>query len=164
MKLRLNISTCPNDTFMFDAMIHRRIDTEGLEFDLFMGDIEELNREALQGTPHISKLSYAVVPRVSDRYQMLNSGSALGRGNGPLLVSRHKLYPDELGDVCVAIPGEYTTANYVGYAPYDNPTVSFACSAPTSADNAHDLKGNACTNYVMPEVLDAYFELYPASE
>ena len=67
MKLRLNISTCPNDTFMFDAMIHRRIDTEGLEFDLFMGDIEELNREALQGTPHISKLSYAVVPRVSDR-------------------------------------------------------------------------------------------------
>lgn len=60
--------------------------------------------------------------------------------------------------------GEYTTANYVGYAPYDNPTVSFACSAPTSADNAHDLKGNACTNYVMPEVLDAYFELYPASE
>ena len=111
MKLRLNISTCPNDTFMFDAMIHRRIDTEGLEFDLFMGDIEELNREALQGTPHISKLSYAVVPRVSDRYQVLNSGSALGRGNGPLLVSRHKLYPDELGDVCVAIPGEYTTAN-----------------------------------------------------
>ena len=59
---------------------------------------------------------------------------------------------------------EYTTANYVGYAPYDNPTVSFACSAPTSSDNAHDLKGNACTNYVMPEVLDAYFELYPASE
>lgn len=111
MKLRLNISTCPNDTFMFDAMIHRRIDTEGLEFDLFMGDIEELNQEALQGTPHISKLSYAVVPRVSDRYQVLNSGSALGRGNGPLLVSRHKLYPDELGDVCVAIPGEYTTAN-----------------------------------------------------
>ena len=81
MKLRLNISTCPNDTFMFDAMIHRRIDTEGLEFDLFMGDIEELNREALQGTPHISKLSYAVVPRVSDRYQR----KCLGTGKRPVV-------------------------------------------------------------------------------
>lgn len=98
MKLKLSISTCPNDTFMFDAMLHRRIDTEGLDFDLTMADIEQLNAAALAGEPDITKLSYASFPLVADRYRILGSGSALGRGNGPLLVSRHKLYPDELRD------------------------------------------------------------------
>ena len=111
MKLKLSISTCPNDTFMFDAMVHRRIDTEGLEFDLTLCDIEQLNAAALDAEADITKLSYAVVPEVLDRYRILNSGSALGRGNGPLLVSRHKIYPDELGDARIAIPGEHTTAN-----------------------------------------------------
>ena len=111
MKLKLSISTCPNDTFMFDAMVHRRIDTEGLEFDLTLCDIEQLNAAALDASADITKLSYAVVPEVLDRYKILNSGSALGRGNGPLLVSRHKIYPDELGDARIAIPGEHTTAN-----------------------------------------------------
>ena len=111
MKLQLHISTCPNDTFMFDAMVHRRIDTEGLEFDLSLADIEQLNAGALQGVPDISKLSYAVVPQLLDRYRVLHSGSALGRGNGPLLVSRHRIYPDEVSGIRVAIPGEHTTAN-----------------------------------------------------
>ena len=111
MKLKLSISTCPNDTFMFDAMLHRRIDTEGLDFDLTMADIEQLNAAALAGEPDITKLSYASFPLVADRYRILGSGSALGRGNGPLLVSRHKLYPDELRDARIAIPGEHTTAN-----------------------------------------------------
>lgn len=111
MKLKLSISTCPNDTFMFDAMLHRRIDTEGLDFDLTMADIEQLNAAALAGEPDVTKLSYASFPLVADRYRILGSGSALGRGNGPLLVSRHKLYPDELRDARIAIPGEHTTAN-----------------------------------------------------
>ena len=111
MKLRLSISTCPNDTFMFDAMIHRRIDTEGLEFEPTLCDIERLNAAAFRVSADITKLSYAVVPKVIDRYKILNSGSALGRGNGPLLVSRHKIYPDELRDARIAIPGEHTTAN-----------------------------------------------------
>ena len=111
MNLKLNISTCPNDTFMFEAMLHGRIDTEGLVFDLHLADIEQLNGAALSGEPDISKLSYAAVPHISDRYKILNSGSALGRGNGPLLVSRYKIYPDELHDARVAIPGEHTTAN-----------------------------------------------------
>ncbi len=111
MKLKLSISTCPNDTFMFDAMLHRRIDTEGLDFDLTMADIEQLNAAALAGEPDITKLSYASFPLVADHYRILGSGSALGRGNGPLLVSRHKLYPDELRDARIAIPGEHTTAN-----------------------------------------------------
>ena len=92
MNLKLNISTCPNDTFMFEAMLHGRIDTEGLVFDLHLADIEQLNGAALSGEPDISKLSYAAVPQISDRYKILNSGSALGRGNGPLLVSRYKIY------------------------------------------------------------------------
>ena len=112
MKLKLNISTCPNDTFMFDALVHGRVDTEGLEFEVKLSDIEELNREALEGTADVTKLSYAVVPEVLDRYKVLHSGSALGRGNGPLLVSRHKLWPEEMDShVRVAIPGLHTTAN-----------------------------------------------------
>ena len=70
MKLKLSISTCPNDTFMFDAMLHRRIDTEGLDFDLTMADIEQLNAAALAGEPDITKLSYASFPLVADHYRI----------------------------------------------------------------------------------------------
>lgn len=90
MKLSLAISPCPNDTFMFDAMLNGRIDTEGLEFEVVFKDIEELNAglSAAEGVrPHISKASYAVLPQVAGRYCALRSGSALGRGNGPLLVA-----------------------------------------------------------------------------
>ena len=68
MNLKLNISTCPNDTFMFEAMLHGRIDTEGLVFDLHLADIEQLNGATLSGEPDISKLSYAAVPQISARY------------------------------------------------------------------------------------------------
>ena len=111
MKLTLHISPCPNDTFMFDALIHHRIDTEGLEFDVHLADIEELNNDALHGRADVTKLSYAVVPEILSNYQLSNSGSALGRGNGPLLVSRHRLKKDELAGKVVAIPGRLTTAN-----------------------------------------------------
>lgn len=96
---------------MFDALIHKRVDTEGLEFELKMADIEELNGDVLAGVPHVSKISYAVFPLISGKYTILNSGSALGRGNGPLLVSRHRIYPDEMRDVKLAVPGLHTTAN-----------------------------------------------------
>ena len=111
MKLKVNISTCPNDTFMFDALLHRRIDTEGVEFEPRLADIEELNRLALSGEADITKCSYAVVPQIIDEYQILNSGSALGRGNGPLLVSKRPLDRNGLSGLTVAIPGERTTAN-----------------------------------------------------
>lgn len=96
---------------MFDALVNRRIDTEGMEFDLKMADIEELNGDTLAGIPHISKISYAVFPLIAEKYRILNSGSALGRGNGPLLVSRRRIYPDEMRDAKVAVPGLHTTAN-----------------------------------------------------
>lgn len=107
MKLSLHISPCPNDTFAFDALINHRIDHN---FDLAVEyhDIEELNEGVLRGEPDISKISYAVYPLVADRYRLLDSGSALGRGNGQLLVRRK----GETGKIrTVASPGKNTTAN-----------------------------------------------------
>ena len=107
MKLLLHISPCPNDTFAFDALINRRIDHD---FDLAVEyhDIEVLNEGVLRGEPDISKISYAVYPLVAERYALLDSGSALGRGNGQLLVRRK----GETGKIrTVASPGLNTTAN-----------------------------------------------------
>ena len=86
--LRLRISPCPNDTFMFDALLNGRIDTGGLHFDVEYRDIEALNRGVQAGDADVSKISCAVLPAVADRYALLDSGAALGRGNGPLLVRR----------------------------------------------------------------------------
>ncbi len=111
MKLKLGISTCPNDTFMFDALLHNKIDTEGLSFDLFMADVEELNKRALNKSLDVTKLSYHAYCYMSDNYVLLDSGSALGYKNGPLLISKHKVYPDEIDRLKIAIPGKLTTAN-----------------------------------------------------
>lgn len=110
MRLTLNISPCPNDTFMFDAIVNRRIDIAPFEFEVRYLDIEQLNAAVLEGGPAISKISYAVLPAISDRYRVLNSGSALGRGNGPLLVSRGDVDLSN-PNLRVAIPGVHTTAN-----------------------------------------------------
>ena len=94
MRLTLGFSPCPNDTFIFDAMVHGRIDTEGLEFDYFLADVEELNRRALASEVDITKVSYHAYSYMSGNYYILDSGSALGHRNGPLLVSRQDM--DEL--------------------------------------------------------------------
>lgn len=111
MKLRLAYSTCPNDTFIFDALVNGKIDTEGISFDPILGDVEELNNMALKGELDITKISYHAYAYLADSYRILNSGSALGRNNGPLLVSKKKIYPDEINNIRIAIPGKYTTAN-----------------------------------------------------
>ncbi len=111
MNLTLGFSTCPNDTYIFDAMAHNRIDCEGLEFECTMTDVEELNQLAFSGSLDITKLSYHAYALLADSYVLLNSGSALGYKNGPLLISRHKVYPDEVSDLKIAIPGKNTTAN-----------------------------------------------------
>ena len=111
MNLTLGFSTCPNDTFIFDAMVNGRIDTEGLRFELHLADVEELNRLAFKAVIDITKVSYHAFAYLSDVYQLLTAGSALGYGNGPLLISKHKIYPDEINDLKIAIPGKYTTAN-----------------------------------------------------
>ena len=106
--LRLRISPCPNDTFMFDALLNGRIDTGGLHFDVEYRDIEALNRGVQAGEADVSKISCAVLPAVADRYALLDSGAALGRGNGPLLVRRAG---DRSPIRRVAVPGVHTTAN-----------------------------------------------------
>jgi 1,4-dihydroxy-6-naphthoate synthase len=109
--LNLSFSTCPNDTFMFDGLVNGRILTGGLDFLVHLADIEELNTLATEGLPDITKLSVGAFVNVSDTYELLHSGSAIGFGNGPLLVSKKKIFPDELKDILIAIPGEKTTAN-----------------------------------------------------
>ena len=111
MKLTLGFSTCPNDTFIFDAMIHKKVDTEGLEFDVVLADVEELNRNAFTGNIDVTKLSYHAFAYIANNYKLLTSGSALGYKNGPLLISKRKIYREEIADLKVAIPGKYTTAN-----------------------------------------------------
>jgi len=111
MKLTLGFSTCPNDTFIFDAMVHRRIDTEGLEFTYLLADVEDLNKRALNNELDITKMSYYAYTYVAKNYLILDSGSALGHRNGPLLISKRKLDLSKIADSRIAIPGKYTTAN-----------------------------------------------------
>ena len=110
-KISLGFSSCPNDTFIFDAMIHHKIDTEGIDFDVVMADVEELNKRALNQELDVTKISYHAFAYISDHYCLLDSGSALGKNNGPLLISKRKIYPDEINDLKIAIPGKHTTAN-----------------------------------------------------
>jgi 1,4-dihydroxy-6-naphthoate synthase len=111
MKLTLGFSSCPNDTFIFDAMVHGRIDTEGLEFDYFLSDVEELNKKAFGGEVDITKMSVHAYAYAANNYRILDSGSALGYRNGPLIISSRIIDPSDLADARIAIPGKYTTAN-----------------------------------------------------
>jgi 1,4-dihydroxy-6-naphthoate synthase len=111
MRLTLGFSPCPNDTFIFDAMVHGRIDTEGLEFDYFLTDVEELNLKALTSEVDITKISYHAFAYVAKNYLILDAGSALGHRNGPLLISKRRIGISELPKLRIAIPGKYTTAN-----------------------------------------------------
>jgi 1,4-dihydroxy-6-naphthoate synthase len=117
MKLTLGFSPCPNDTFIFDALIHHKIDTEGLEFEVFFDDVETLNQKAVNGDLDITKLSFHAFAHVAEKYALLDSGSALGFGVGPLLICKKEelLQPGALNNtnLKVAIPGKLTTANFL---------------------------------------------------
>ncbi|MGI8952388.1 MAG: 1,4-dihydroxy-6-naphthoate synthase [Chitinophagaceae bacterium] len=113
MKLTLGFSPCPNDTFIFDALVNKKIDTEDFDFTIIMDDVETLNQQALQTKLDISKISYGVLPLIVNDYTVLNSGGALGKGVGPLLISKLKIesWKLEIENYKIAIPGENTTAN-----------------------------------------------------
>lgn len=113
MKLSLGFSPCPNDTFIFDAMIHGKIDTEGLSFEVVMADVEELNRRAFAGDLDITKLSYHALAYLVGQYALLDAGSALGNNCGPLLIARHEMDSQAIAKAHIAIPGQYTTANFL---------------------------------------------------
>ena len=124
MKLSLGFSPCPNDTFIFDALIHHKIDTEGLEFEVFFDDVETLNQKALKGTLDISKLSFHAFAHVASQYALLDSGSALGFGVGPLLICKDERFLDpsnlEQLNPSIGIPGVLTTANFLLGIAYPN--------------------------------------------
>ena len=115
MKLSLNFSPCPNDCFIFDAIINRRIDLEGLEFVERLDDVEALNRSAFAGEADVTKLSFHAYAYCADHYVLLDAGSALGRNCGPLLISKRPLSTTDVtaGNLRIAIPGKHTTANFL---------------------------------------------------
>jgi 5,8-dihydroxy-2-naphthoate synthase len=115
MTLTLAFSPCPNDCFMFDAIVNHRIDLEGLDFDVRLADVEALNKTAFAGEVDVTKLSYHAYAYCAENYVLLDAGSALGRKCGPLLISRRALTEADVasGALRIAIPGKYTTANFL---------------------------------------------------
>jgi 1,4-dihydroxy-6-naphthoate synthase len=113
MKLSIGFSPCPNDTFIFDALIHHKIDTEGLDFEVYLGDVEDLNQKAFNNKLDITKLSYHAYGYLTKNYVLLDAGSALGAGCGPLLITKPTTLHTPLSTLKIAIPGKYTTANFL---------------------------------------------------
>ena len=113
MKLTLGFSPCPNDTFIFDALVNGKIDTEELEFETVLEDVQTLNEWAATGKLDITKLSFPALLQNAETYSILASGAALGKGVGPLLIAKKPMAATELAHCKVAIPGENTTANFL---------------------------------------------------
>ena len=112
MQLTLGFSPCPNDTFIFDALVNKKIDAEGFDFEVVLEDVQTLNTWALEGRLDVSKISYGVLPLIMDDYVMLNSGGALGQGVGPLLIAKNEVKNLSIVDhFSIAVPGVNTTAN-----------------------------------------------------
>lgn len=115
--LTMGFSPCPNDTFIFDALVNKGMDTQSLQFDYVMEDVETLNQWAFEGKLDITKLSYNTLLKVTGTYALLDSGSALGRGVGPLVICteasalKAKDLETFLNNARIAIPGRHTTAN-----------------------------------------------------
>jgi 1,4-dihydroxy-6-naphthoate synthase len=112
MKLTLGFSPCPNDTFIFDALVNNKIDTGDLQFEVMLEDVQTLNEWALEGKLDISKISYGALTGILPEYILLNAGGALGKGAGPLLITKVDLKNTEtVDDMLVAVPGKNTTAH-----------------------------------------------------
>jgi 1,4-dihydroxy-6-naphthoate synthase len=111
MNLTLGFSPCPNDTFIFDALVNKKIDTGGFDFDVVLEDVETLNQWALQGRLDMTKISYGVLPQILQQYELLDAGGALGKGVGPLLIARSEQTGSAVNQCRIAIPGRHTTAH-----------------------------------------------------
>ena len=113
-KYTLGFSPCPNDTFIFDALVNKKIDSD-LEFEVMLEDVQTLNQWARAGKLDITKVSYGVLPLILDEYNLLDAGGALGKGVGPLLISKKPIssLQSQISNLTVAIPGENTTAHFL---------------------------------------------------
>jgi len=145
MKFTIGFSPCPNDTFIFDALVNNKIDTEGFEFEPVLEDVQTLNKWAIEKKLDVSKISYGVLPLVIKDYVVLNSGGALGKGVGPLLISKKQIndVANVMNQVAVAIPGVNTTAHML-----------FSYAFP-SAKNKQFLVFNEIENAVLSGKVDA---------
>ncbi|HIQ48717.1 MAG TPA: ABC transporter substrate-binding protein [Aquifex aeolicus] len=108
MKIRIAHSPDSDDAFMFYPLVKGLIDTEGLEIEHILADIETLNKEALKGTYEISAISFHAYPYVSDKYVVLPSGGSVGEGYGPIVIAKEEM--ETLTGKKIAVPGELTTA------------------------------------------------------
>jgi len=113
MNVSLAYSPCPNDTFMFEAIANKRIDTEGIEFNIHLEDVESLNLHALEEKYDVTKLSFHAFAYTSNAYVLLTTAAALGRGCGPLLISKDAIPKSKLEFCLTGIPGRHTTANFL---------------------------------------------------
>ena len=112
-RINIGFSPCPNDTFIFDALVHERIENSNYSFQEQLLDVEALNQKAMIAELEVTKLSFHAFMHVIDKYELLHSGSALGNNCGPLLISKTAIKPSEISSKTVAIPGELTTANFL---------------------------------------------------
>ena len=110
-QLTLGYSPCPNDTFIFYALAAGLVSSERIDFQIELADVQELNQWAMRDKLDVSKISYGVLPLLTDRYDLLSAGGALGMGVGPLLIARDVDMLQQIGQLPVAIPGEQTTAH-----------------------------------------------------
>jgi 1,4-dihydroxy-6-naphthoate synthase len=123
MTLSLGFSPCPNDTFIFDALVNNKIDTEGLSFQPVLEDVQTLNEWALQGKLDVTKISYGVLPLLLQHYIVLNAGGALGKGVGPLLITKQAgAESEDVNEMTIAVPGEHTTAHMLFSLAYPKAT------------------------------------------
>ena len=120
MRLTLGFSPCPNDTFIFDALVNGQIDTGSISFDVILEDVQTLNEWAQQGRLDVSKVSYGTLPFILKDYRVLESGGALGNGVGPLLISKSEIQNTtveilrkKVNESIIAVPGEHTTAYFL---------------------------------------------------
>lgn len=123
MNFNLGFSPCPNDTFIFDALVNKKIDTEGFTFEPVLEDVQTLNEWALQGKLAVTKISYGVLPLLLKNYIVLNAGGALGKGVGPLLITKQAgAESKDVNEMTIAVPGEHTTAHMLFSLAYPNAT------------------------------------------
>ncbi len=141
--IKLGFSPCPNDTFIFDALINKKIDTGGIDFICDAEDIESLNQRAFDEDLDMTKVSFHAFLHIADKYQLLDAGSALGTNCGPVLISK-KLYNDEeINELSIAIPGKYTTAAFL---------LKFAYP---EAENIHEILFNKIEHKIIKDIVDA---------
>lgn len=141
--LTIAISPCPNDTFAFDAIFHHRIDLEGLKFNFQFHDVETLNNMAMTGSLDVLKVSFFTYLLLQQNYILLDSGSAIGFGNGPLLISKYDYTLDDMPRLSVAVPGKYTTAHML-----------FSIAAP-GASEKHFMLFSDIEKALLDEKVDA---------